>query len=86
MMCVTDRSTSTGLFNDRSTSTGLFNDRSTSTGLFNDRSTFTSINVRTTDLRHCFFFANLLPLGVCVCFAKAQALPPQSFQIITKVG
>jgi len=52
----------------------------------NDRSTFTLTDARTTNLRHCFFFADLLPLGVCVCFARAQVLPPQSFQIITGVG
>jgi hypothetical protein len=30
-------------------------DRSTSTGALSDYSTFTSTDVRTTDLRHCFF-------------------------------
>jgi hypothetical protein len=61
-------------------------ERSTSTGALNDRSTLASTDVCMTDLRHYFFFVDLLPLRVCVCFVRVQALPPQSFQIITGVG
>jgi len=45
MMCLSDRSTSTGTLSDRSTSTGALS----------DRSMFTSTDARATDLRHCFF-------------------------------
>ncbi len=41
MMCLNDRSTSTGALSDRYTSTGALNDRSTSTGALSDRSTST---------------------------------------------
>jgi hypothetical protein len=50
MMCLSDRSTSTGALSDRSTSTGALS----------DRSTFTSTNARVTDLHHCLFLKVLL--------------------------
>jgi hypothetical protein len=55
----------------------VLSDRSTFTltGALSDRSTFTSTDARATDLRHCFF-AGLVVVYVCVCFARAQALPP----------
>ncbi len=59
-----------------------FSDRSTSTGALSDRSTFTSINMRATDLHHCFFWRTCCRLGVCV-FTRAQALsPPYLFMVL----
>jgi hypothetical protein len=60
MMCLSDRSTSTGALSDRSTSTGALSDCSTSTGVLNDRSTFTSIDARATDLRATVLFGGLV--------------------------
>jgi hypothetical protein len=69
MMCVSDRSTSIGMLNDRSTSIGMLN----------DRSTFTSTDMRTMDLRNCFFFGGLVASrSVCV-FCKSSSSPPPIF-------
>jgi len=79
MMCLSDRSTSTGALNDRSTSTGALNDRSTSTGALSDCSTFTSTDARATDLHHCFFFEGLIVVWGRVCLQELKLSTPLSF-------
>ncbi len=55
--------------NDRFTSTSALNDRFTSHRLTRARRIFATV----------FFFADLLPLGVCVCVLQELKLSPPNF-------